>query len=68
MIHPVQKRHYITITVAKLQNDKLFIKKYVTVRAANDIKKARRWGRVWPERLGELIIMHLMRFPLSFLR
>lgn len=35
----------IEITIARLKNDILSIKKYIEERVANDIKRAKRWGK-----------------------
>jgi hypothetical protein len=73
MIHPVQKLHghyqntYDTnITVAKLQNDKLLIKKYVMERVASDIKKAKRWGKGMARAFGGINHYAFDAIPFEF--
>jgi hypothetical protein len=51
-IHPYHQKNSthlknstIEITAARLQSDKLLIKKYVMKRVASDIKKAKKWGK-----------------------
>jgi len=61
-----QHNRDIDITVATLKTDKSVIKKYITDRVANDIKKAKRWGKGMAKAFGGITGYVFDAIPFEF--
>jgi len=72
-IHPYHQKNSthsknatIEITAARLQSDKLLIKKYVMKRVATDIKKAKKWGKGMAKAFGGISGYAFDAIPFEF--
>jgi len=58
--------HFIDITLTKLQNDLLVIKIYVTKKVADDLKKAKKWGKGMAKTFAGISSYTFDAFPFEF--
>lgn len=65
---PLQNHHSrdIDISVATLQSDKLAIRKYILEKVANDIKKAKKWGKGMARTFGGISSYAFDAIPFEF--
>jgi hypothetical protein len=64
--HAHQNSRDIDVSLAVLRADKAAIKKYVTERVANDLKKAKRWGKGMAKAFGGITSYVFDAIPFEF--